>query len=183
VRQPEACEGRMPDLWEELYRGAPFPQGHEHPAWRTMDEYQDISHGITQVGIARSACFGECPVYDAVIHASGVVQYSGRMYVPRVGDHRGRVALYGFQRLAQFICGTRFWDLAPHYDFRDAVVSDAPRSCVLVATADRRKLVSNYADAGPPELWAIAELIDLLLQGVEWEQKQAEPGAAPDTAR
>lgn len=79
-----------------------------------------------------------------------------------------------FRRLAQFIAGTRFWDMEAHYDFRDAVVSDAPGSCVLVATASRRKLVGNYADAGPPELWAIAGLIDLLLHGVEWEQRHAD---------
>ena len=164
----------MPDLWAELHRGPPYPRGHEHPAWRTMDEFEDAGHGITQVGVARSPCFGECPVYDAVIHASGLVEYTGRMYVPRLGDHRGRASLYEFQRLAQFIAGTRFWDLEAHYDFRDAVVSDAPESCVLVATAARRKLVSNYMDAGPPELWAIAGLIDLLLHGVEWEQRHAE---------
>ena len=46
---------------------------------------------------------------------------------------------------------------------------DAPASCVLAATATRRKLVGNYADAGPPELWAIAGLVDLLLHGAEWE--------------
>lgn len=140
-----------------------------------MDEYEDTSHGITQVGVARSPCFGECPVYDAVIHATGLVQYTGRLQVPRVGDYRGRVGVYEFQRLAQFIAGTRFWEMESHYDFRNAVVSDAPGSCVLVATTTRRKLVGNYADAGPPELWAIAGLIDLLLHGVEWEPRLAEP--------
>jgi hypothetical protein len=134
-----------------------------------MDEFEDAGHGITQVGVARSPCFGVCPVYDAVLHSTGLVEYSGRMYVPRVGNHRGQVNLYEFQRLAQFIAATRFWEMESHYDFRDTVVSDAPSSCVLVATASRRKLVGNYMDAGPPELWAIAGLIDLLLHGVEWE--------------
>jgi hypothetical protein len=172
----------MPDLWAELHRGPPYPWEHEHTAWRTIDEYEDTTHGIIQVGVARSPCFGECPVYDAVIHASGVVEYTGRMYVPRVGDHRGRVGLYEFQRLGQFIAGTRFWDMEAHYDFRNAVVSDGPGSCVLVATASRRKLVGNYLDAGPPELWAIAGLIDLLLHGVEWEPGPAEPVAASEPA-
>jgi hypothetical protein len=148
-----------------------------------MDEFEDAGHGITQVGVARSPCFGECPVYDAVIHAGVVVEYTGRMHVPRLGDHRGRVGQYEFRRLAQFIAGTRFWDMEAHYDFRNAVVSDAPGSCVLVATASRRKLVGNYADAGPPELWAIAGLIDLLLHGVEWEQRHADQSAAPDRPR
>lgn len=159
----------MPDLYEELHAGAVYPRGHDHPAWREMDEFEDTTHGITQVGIARSPCFSECPVYDAVIHASGLVEYTGRMYVPRMGDHRGQAELYDFQRLAQFISGTTFWSMESYYDFRNAVVSDAPGSCVLVATADRRKIVGNYMDAGPPELWAIAGLIDLMLHRVKWE--------------
>jgi hypothetical protein len=105
----------------------------------------------------------------AVLHASGLVEYTGHMHVARLGDHRGRVNLYDFQRLAQFIAGTRFWELESHYDFRDSVVSDGPGACVMVATHARRKLVGNYMDSGPPELWAIAGLIDLLLHGVEWE--------------
>jgi hypothetical protein len=176
-------EGVMPDLFAELHRGPTYPRGHDHPAWRTIDEFEDSTHGIVLVGVARSPCFGECPVYDAIIHASGIVEYTGRMYVPRIGDYRGRVGLYEFQRLAQFIAGTRFWDMEPHYDFRNAVVSDAPGSCVLVATASRRKLVGNYADAGPPELWAITGLIDLLLHDIEWEPRHAAPGAPPDLAR
>ena len=159
----------MIDLYAALRTIAAYPHGHDHPAWRDMDEYEDTGHGITQVGVARSPCFGECPVYDAVIHASGLVEYTGRMYVPKLGDHRGRAEMYDFQRLAQFICQTSFWSMENYYDFRNAVVSDAPGSCVMVATAGRRKLVGNYMDAGPPELWAIAGLIDLMLQRVTWE--------------
>ena len=156
-------------LFEELHRKTPCPREPDHAGWRTIDEFDDAGHGITQIGLERLPCLGECPDYTAVLHSSGVVEYQGRMYVDRLGDHRGKVYLYNFRRLAQFIAGTRFWEMESYYDFRDAVVSDAPGACVLVATQDRRKIVSNYADAGPPELWAIAGLIDLLLRGVEWE--------------
>lgn len=156
------------DLLAELHREVQYPRGHEHPAWRTWDEFKDESHGIIHVGLERSPCFGECPVYTALIHSTGLVEYEGRMYVERLGNHRGKVNLYNFQRLAQFIAATRLWQMESYYDFRDAVVSDCPAACVLVATQMRRKIVSNYADSGPPELWAIAGLIDLLLDGAEW---------------
>jgi hypothetical protein len=161
------------DLFRELACEAEYPRGHDHPAWRTWDEFADQGHGITLVGLERSPCFGECPVYAALIHSDGRVEYQGHMHVPRLGEHRGKVGLYEFRRLAQFIAGTRFWELEPYYDFRDSVVEDGPGACVLVATQGRRKLVSNYADSGPPELWAIAGLIDLLLHGVEWEPGDA----------
>jgi hypothetical protein len=164
-----AKEASAVNLFAELHRVAECPRGHDLPAWRTIDEFDDQGHGITLVGLERSPCFGECPVYTALIHADGLVEYQGRLYVERLGDHRGKVGQYEFQRLAQFIAGTRFWQMESYYDFRNAVVSDCAAACVLVATPARRKLVSNYADAGPPELWAIAGLIDLLLHRVEWE--------------
>ena len=77
----------------------------------TIQEYEDERHGIIQVGLERSPCFGECPVYAAVLHASGLVEYTGHEYVDLLGDHRRRVGLYEFQRLAQFIAGTRFWEM------------------------------------------------------------------------
>lgn len=157
------------DLFAELGREAQYPRRHDLPTWRTCEEFDDQSHGITQVGLERSPCFGDCPVYTALIHVSGLIEYQGRMYVERLGEHRGRVNLYDFQRLAQFIAGTRFWQMESYYDFRNAVVTDCAGACVLVATPTRRKLVSNYADAGPPELWAIAGLIDLLMHRAEWE--------------
>lgn len=161
------------NLFEALRREAQYPKGHDYPGWRTLSAFEDRGHGIIQVGLERSPCFGECPVYAAAIHHDGPVEYEGHMHVKRLGRHTGRASQYSFQRLAQFIAGTRFWQMESYYDFRHAVVSDCAASCVLVATATRMKIVSNYADSGPPELWAIAGLIDLLLQGVEWEQNQA----------
>jgi hypothetical protein len=157
------------DLFDELHRQVRYPRGEDHPAWRTPDEVDDQSHGITLVGLERLPCFGACPVYTILLHASGLVEYQGLMHVERLGAHRGQGNQYEFQRLAQFIAGTRFWEMESYYDFRDAVVTDSPAACVLVATATRRKLVSNYADSGPPELWAIAGLIDRLVHWVEWE--------------
>lgn len=168
----------MPDLWAEFRKQSQCQQEPDHSTWRTVEEVEDSTHGIIQVGIARSACFGECPVYDAIVHASGLVEYTGLLYVSRIGDHRAWCRLYEFQRLCQFITNSGFWNMESRYDFRDAAVSDAPGSCVLVATAEQRKLVSNYSDSGPPELWAIAGLIDLLLQGVEWEESSKT--ASPD---
>ena len=157
------------DLLVELGRVSEYPSGYNGPAWRTWDEVFDEGHGLTQIGLQRTACFGECPVYTVIVHASGRVDYHGRMYVPRLGTHTGMVSLPDFQNLAQFIAGTRFWEMESYYDFRDCVVSDCGGACVLVATENRRRLVSNYGNSGPPELWAIAGLIDLLVASVAWE--------------
>ena len=154
----------------ELHRHTEPPTVRPCASWRTWDEVCETGHGVMQIGIERTACFGECPVYSAAIHADGRVEYRGDWYVERMGKHSGKASLYDFHRLAQFIVGTGFWEMETQYDFADSVVTDCPSTYVRVATADRSKIVSSYADSGPPELWAIAGLIDLILHRVEWQQ-------------
>ena len=168
-------------LLAQLHRDAEAPTGHDCPAWRTWDEVYDGRHGVLQVGLERTACFGECPVYTAVIHATGLVEYQGDWHVDRLGEHRGRVSLYDFRCLAQFIQGTDFREMETSYDFSDCVVSDCASAYVMVVTEGRRKVVSNHGNAGPPAPWAIAELIDSVMRGVTWEGAvNAEPSTAAD---
>jgi hypothetical protein len=138
-------------------------------AWRTWDEAYSEEHRIIQVGIERTICYGESSVYSAILHANGQVKYQGDMHVDLLGEHFGKLNEHDFRALAQFIAGTQFWKMESEYDFQNKIVTDFPSTYVLVATTDRRKIVKNYADSGPPELWAIAGLIDFLLQSVEWE--------------
>jgi hypothetical protein len=132
----------------------------------------DEGHGIIQVGIERTHCFGTCLVYSAVLAADGKVQYDGQDHVERIGIHRGKIRLYEYRCLAQFIASSGFWELLSEYDFRDACVTDGPSYFVMVATRDRRKIVKTYMDTAPPILWAIGECIDHLVGRVEWEGPQ-----------
>src|SRR4051794_11943694 len=101
----------------ELHRETETPPARDCPAWRTWDEVYDEGHGIVLIGLERTPCFGECPAYTALIHAGGRVEYKGEMYVRRKGYHVGKARPYDFRCLAQFIAGTRFWEMESAYDF------------------------------------------------------------------
>ena len=51
------------------------------------------------------------------------------------------------------------------------MVTDLSFTYVMAGTQNRRKLVRSYGDSGPPVIWAIATLIDLLLAKTVWEAK------------
>jgi hypothetical protein len=41
------------------------------------------------IGLDRGACYGSCPAYSLVIHASGTVEYIGMSFVKQQGLRRG----------------------------------------------------------------------------------------------
>jgi hypothetical protein len=50
-----------------------------------------------------------------------------------------------------------------------------PAVYTSVTKRDRRKVIRNYANAGPTKLWAIEQLIDKLLLEAEWDSPRREP--------
>ena len=158
-------------LLAQLHGETQSPTARDYPQWRTWDEVADEGHGLVQLGLERMPCFGACPVYTAVIHSAGRVEYQGDWHVKRLGNHHGKASRYDFRCLAHFIQSSSFWDLEGSYDFKDCVVTDCASTYVMVATRERKKIVSNYGNAGPPILWAIAELIDSIIRGVTWDKE------------
>ena len=69
------------------------------------------SHGITEIGIERTACFGSCPVYVCIISRDGKVRYHGEAHVDKMGDWETKVDPYKFHQLANFIVESGYWQM------------------------------------------------------------------------
>ena len=52
-----------------------------------------------------------------------------------------------------------------------ATVTDLPTVYTTVVLAGKRKVVKDYADAGPSKLWAVEQVIDKVLLDAEWDDK------------
>ena len=136
---------------------------------RSHDEVNSTNHGITEVGIERTACFGRCPIYTFIIKSDGTFRYKGVEYVERKGEFTGTIPVEDFHRLAQFIRDSGYMELENEYSRpfgRDATIY------TMVVKNGKRKTVSNYANAGPTKLWAIESLIDDLLRNAQWRDSQ-----------
>ena len=133
---------------------------------RTMEEIQSREHGITEIGIERTPCFGKCEVYSAVIRSDGTFRFFGEANVRHMGLHTGRVSEEGFHELARFIHDSGYARLEHAYSLP---VTDMPTVFTMVARGDRRKVIRNHANAGPTKLRAIEQLIDKLLLEAHWD--------------
>lgn len=160
--------GEIADLHRQLAK--PNPNGPDQS--RSHDEVDAKDHGVTEVGLERSRCYGTCPVYTVVIKSDGTFRYKGKMHVQRVGNHSGKVSEYTFNQLAQFIKESGYAELQDSYS---RTVTDNPTVYSTVVIDGKRKVISNYANAGPTKLWAVEELIDKLLLEATWDDDKPAP--------
>lgn len=139
---------------------------------RSHDEVASTNHGITEIGIERSGCYGTCPIYTFIAKSDGTFRYKGVKYVEREGEFTGTVPVWYFHQLAQLIRDSDYMELEGSYT---RMVTDNPTTYTMVVMNGKRKTVSNYAHAGPTKLWAIEQLIDDLMNKAKWEGSKKSP--------
>jgi hypothetical protein len=125
------------------------------------------THGITEIGIERTPCFGTCPVYVCIIRSDGTVRYRGEAHVERMGDWEAKIDPYRFHHLANFIAESGYVEMP---DTFASNVTDGDTVFTSYVKNGRRKVFRNYASSGPSKLWALQELIDGLTIGASWRQ-------------
>lgn len=124
------------------------------------------NHGISEIGIERTTCFGTCPAYTFIVKSNGSFRYKGVADVERTGEFTGKISVAQFNLLAQFILDSDYLGLENSYS---PTITDCPTVYTTVVANGKRKVVSNYANGGPTKLWAIERLIDQLMVKAEWK--------------
>ena len=160
-----ALGGEISDIHRTQVRDRPI----DFRKSRSYDEVESTNHGITEVGIERTACFGRCPIYTFIIKSDGTFRYKGVEYVERKGEFTGTIPVEYFHRLAQFIRDSGYMELEDGYSRtggRNATIY------TMVVRNGKRKTVSNYNNVGPTKLWAIETPIDDLLRNAQWRDSQ-----------
>ncbi len=144
-----------------------------------FEALEQPKHGVTEIGIERTACHGTCPIYTFILKADGTVRYVGEEYVRRKGTHTGQISEWQFNRLAEFAVESGYMNLDSVFDL--PTIADFHTTYTTVVVADKRKLIKNYGDLGPTKLWAFQQAIDSLIAEVQWdgEEKEATPDKAP----
>ena len=110
------------------------------------------------ITIARSSCFGYCPVYSAEIHADGEVVYVGKSDVKEIGERRFKISPEKVQQLIKAFEQVDYFSLNDKYD---ADVSDLPTTTTSICLDGKKKKVVNYYGA-PKKLAELEHKIDVI---------------------
>jgi len=141
----------------------------EVDASRSYEEIEANDHGISEIGIERTRCYGTCPAYSVIINQDGTFKYTGYFHVDRMGIFSGTVSKWELRNLFSFIKDV---DIESMQDRYFIPVTDSPTTYTLVTINGRTKIISNYANSGPTTLWAIEELIDKLILKANWDDTE-----------
>lgn len=147
----------VPEAYRWLY---------DHSLTREAADAERRALPFTAVSLARTGCFGTCPVYTVTIRNDGTATYMGERGVPRVGKFTGQIAVAAFGQLSLMVERAGFMDLderyaAPWTDDETIITTVTPR-------IGSPKSVLNYGRFGPPELWALERTIIGLVEDVGW---------------
>lgn len=155
--------GEIEQLHQKFVRPRERDQAKQAERFERLNEPR---HGVTEIGLERTACYGACPEYWVVIKSDGTFRYEGKKNVPRTGKKTGRVQDWKFNQLAEFLLESGYMDLEPTYE---ANITDLPSTYTTAVVGGKRKVIKNYGDLGPVRLWAIQQAIDSLLIDAEWD--------------
>jgi len=110
--------------------------------------------GFEVVYLARSACYGTCPVYDVEVFADGRVRYTGEEHVKATGVHETRLSPHAVTELAAAVHAARFNKLAASYqDAADGcrdMFTDASSLTIGVKRGGRTARVNYYNGCSGP---------------------------------
>jgi hypothetical protein len=126
------------------------------------------THGVTQIVIERTACYGRCPVYSAVIESDGRISYAGGPDAPRRGRHSGMVYPSGFTYLARLANELGIHESDDNYSI---AVTDNPTVYLGITRQGRKKIIRHYAPSmsGPARLMAFENEVDRVVASAEWK--------------
>jgi uncharacterized protein DUF6438 len=124
------------------------------------------NHGISEIGIERIGSPWGGPTYTFIAKNDGTFRYRGEAYVEHLGQFSGTIPVRQFHELAWFIRDSGYMSFEDEYRFE---MTDSLTTFTSVVLDGKRKVIRNYANAGPTTLWAIEQLIDKLVAEAKWK--------------
>ena len=164
---------------EELYKKWVRPKNvNAAPQQARFERLQgaDPKHGVTEIGLERTVCYGDCPVYSLVLKPDGSVRYVGTEHVARRGTHVGEINPEDFHQLAEYLVESGYASLETEYPLP---VSDLPSTYTTAVINGKRKVIHHYGGYGPVKLWVLEQAIDAVVARATWNDPNAKP-TVPD---
>ncbi|MCE9521209.1 MAG: DUF6438 domain-containing protein [Alphaproteobacteria bacterium] len=149
-----------------------FPMLESRPALKTpFPSVKDWNS--VRIKLARTMCFGSCPVYEVEIHGDGTIVYEGRAFVALMGRHRARIPKAAVAQLVDQLHRAEFFWL---HDAYRSNITDNPANILTVTFDDRSKTVVDYVGEAvgmPDAVTNLETAIDRAADTERWRKGNA----------
>jgi hypothetical protein len=157
---------------EDLYKKWVRPRNVDTaPQQARFERLEKPIHGVSEIGLERTACFGGCPVYSVVLKSDGSVRYEGLDHVAHQGERLGEIPVSEFNQLAEFLIDSGYLGLATEFP---SGITDLPGAFTTAVVDGKRKVVENTGGLGPVKLWALEQSIDAVVSHAQWSDEDSE---------
>jgi Domain of unknown function (DUF6438)/Ankyrin repeats (3 copies)/Ankyrin repeat len=99
------------------------------------------------VVLARSACYGPCPVYKVAVFGNGEITWDGAAFVAARGERKSHIEPAKARRLFDRFRTAQVWSLCRSYS---RLVTDNSSADVTISLRGQKKTVHDYAESAPP---------------------------------
>jgi hypothetical protein len=110
------------------------------------------------------------PSFIFILRRGGSASYTGRANVSRLGSWLGKIDVRDYGRVNSILESLGILSLKPDYS---APWTDAPSTLLTVYPVGASAItVHEYADQGPPNLWAMHHSIEAAAEGILWMESK-----------
>lgn len=134
-----------------------------------------------RITLARTPCFGFCPVYDLSISGDGTVVYTGTGYVQTRGRQEARISTAQVQELLGLFNKVEYSTLKPEYTAYE--ITDLPSVHTSLTVDGKTYRVNHYLGdrSAPDKLRLLEDRIDQVVNTAQWtKQGPDDPRQGPN---
>jgi hypothetical protein len=162
---------RVAPAWTLLFLVACAPRSATTPASQSSEQGSGPKTAVT---LARTACFGRCPVYSLAVTPSGSVTYEGKAHVRVLGSANAQIAPEKLDTLLSELEKGGYFTFANRYTSAEPTcgryATDLPTVITSVTLRGRTKRVEHDYGCGsaPGGLIVLERRIDEILNSARW---------------
>ncbi len=145
------------------------------PVAPATPEGNPVTQTNVVISLARSACYGFCPIYSVAITSEGEITYVGQGFVNVVGQQRATIPRADVATLLARFDAIGFDALRNEYR---ASITDIPTYTIALERNGQRKVVVDYGglSAGmPASVRELEDEIDRVAGTARWVLRDGEP--------
>lgn len=132
----------------------------------TLNVYTQTSQPYLAVSLTKTACYGQCPVYNFKLYSDCTATYNGTAFTDKIGDWKSKLTKKQFNSIIAEFKRSDFFEFKDRYY---SEISDLPTTYLYYSDSNRDKKIMDYYGA-PQELKDLEAMVEGLIDKLEWQQ-------------
>jgi len=133
---------------------------------KTKEKIQTTENIDRYITFNRGSCYGQCPSFKITIFENGNFEYNGKMYVPRIGEYKGKLTNEQSQNLFTKL---KTYDWNSYLEKYPIDNTDFPSFSFEYSDDIVIKQVLGNSNA-PKELLELTKMMDYLISTLEMKK-------------